>query len=186
MESTMKRFEETIPDSIEGMKYEKFRHLNNILHIDNTPYREAQQAYYDVLWNDMKEEEKQEIHYAIRFLIEEDKVAVNTILWFLNYKFTKIEVIIDELLEGLNFPVTVYDAIKKISKVDYNKSLYAVLTKQKQQDAKGINIEKEICLFIKSDDPIIRRAEKIHIFISTLKNSMEVGDMLEFQEGDIG
>ena len=84
----LKRFSR-INDITDGTlrdKYQEFEQLNNLIESQKITRQEVEQAYSDIMLGEITIEQYTELHYQIKYLLDEIWVACNQILWFYDHK----------------------------------------------------------------------------------------------------
>lgn len=100
--SLLKRFTDTIPDTTEWKEYQSFTAFNKAIEDENISPEDALQAYHDVLLDTISDLEKTTLHWQMKYLIEESKIAVNKIHKFISFKFPSWAEIMKDII--LNSP----------------------------------------------------------------------------------
>lgn len=91
MDSLVKRFGSSIPETKSWEYFAAFSVLNATIEQDNLLHDEVLQAYYDVMLKDEPIQGEQQIHRDIETLLSETRVAANRIHEFVWYKFAQLE-----------------------------------------------------------------------------------------------
>jgi len=99
---TIKVFWADIPQRL-SKDYSDFSALNDTIEKDSLSPDDVKEAYHAVLLETLSTSEKQNVHWQIQYLTDEIKVPVNTILSFIDAKFSSFEDALDGVIAGTEF-----------------------------------------------------------------------------------
>lgn len=137
-------------DELKKNKFEKFKKFNDFLEREGiSDYDKVFDSYIKVLSqsNESNYFDYSELDFQIKYLIEEENIAVNSILEFAENKFSRLEKLLKDLFEK----VSLFSPIYNINWV------LAVLKEDNNSIEKFIEIIKEIKkweLIVKFENPI--------------------------------
>lgn len=111
---TIKKFWRDIPNRVDN-NYSQFWALNDIIERDNLWPNDVREAYHAILLQTLTPWEKLNVHWQIQYLIEESKIPVNKILWFIWLKFASFEDALDSVITNTAFKNAIHlEQLKEI------------------------------------------------------------------------
>lgn len=125
-------------------KFSNFGGLNKVIERNNVSRDEIYKAYVEVLIWELDQIEYTELHFQIKYLLDEVKVAVDSILWFYDCKVEPYLVASINLLENFFAPDKVKNEFKDFL-VKGNKSgkIWFIILNQLKQIVDEFIIDKK-------------------------------------------